>query len=190
MSGKVESKDEEASSSVQSTAVRPLKSLKEVGHWHIVTKKPYLSPEAIEGVLKHKYASNVHSITFKYCWGPFADYLVTFLPDWVAPNLITFFGFLNGIVPLFLMLFYYGTAEYGNYDGWIMFVMAWAYFAYRVLDEMDGKQARRTKNSSPLGLIFDHGCDAFSLVIWGFLSMKWLQNGQNVLAPLAFMLMP
>jgi len=34
---------------------------------------------------------------------------------------------------------------------------------YRMLDEMDGKQARRTGNSTPLGLMFDHGCDAFSM---------------------------
>jgi len=26
---------------------------------------------------------------------------------------------------------------------------------------MDGKQARKTGNSSPLGLLFDHGCDSF-----------------------------
>eukprot|EP00588_Corethron_pennatum_P010092 CAMPEP_0194272924 /NCGR_PEP_ID=MMETSP0169-20130528/6369_1 /TAXON_ID=218684 /ORGANISM="Corethron pennatum, Strain L29A3" /LENGTH=106 /DNA_ID=CAMNT_0039015717 /DNA_START=473 /DNA_END=790 /DNA_ORIENTATION=- len=27
---------------------------------------------------------------------------------------------------------------------------------------MDGKQARRTRSSSPLGLLFDHGCDAIN----------------------------
>jgi phosphatidylglycerophosphate synthase len=37
------------------------------------------------------------------------------------------------------------------------------YFIYRMLDEMDGKQARKTGNSSPLGLLFDHGCDSFSI---------------------------
>lgn len=30
-------------------------------------------------------------------------------------------------------------------------------------DCMDGKQARRTGSSSPLGQLFDHGCDAFVL---------------------------
>ncbi len=30
----------------------------------------------------------------------------------------------------------------------------------KILDNMDGKQARRTKTSSPLGMMFDHGCDA------------------------------
>ena len=43
-----------------------------------------------------------------------------------------------------------------------MFLQAWCYFVYRMLDEMDGKQARATQNSSPMGLIFDHGCDSFT----------------------------
>ena len=45
----------------------------------------------------------------------------------------------------------------------------------RILDEMDGKQARRTGNGSGMGLLFDHGCDCFSVgvqllinfYIWG-----------------------
>ena len=34
-----------------------------------------------------------------------------------------------------------------------------------VLDNIDGKQARRTKNSSPLGLVFDHQVDALNVTI-------------------------
>lgn len=30
---------------------------------------------------------------------------------------------------------------------------------------MDGMQARKTKNSSPLGLLFDHGCDALIVTL-------------------------
>jgi ethanolaminephosphotransferase len=30
---------------------------------------------------------------------------------------------------------------------------------------MDGKQARRTKSSSPLGMMFDHGCDALTTFV-------------------------
>lgn len=33
---------------------------------------------------------------------------------------------------------------------------------YQTLDSIDGKQARRTNSSSPLGELFDHGCDAVS----------------------------
>jgi ethanolaminephosphotransferase len=35
-------------------------------------------------------------------------------------------------------------------------------FLYQTLDAIDGKQARRTGSSSPLGELFDHGCDAVS----------------------------
>lgn len=35
-------------------------------------------------------------------------------------------------------------------------------FIYQTLDAIDGKQARRTNSSSPLGELFDHGCDSLS----------------------------
>ena len=31
---------------------------------------------------------------------------------------------------------------------------------------MDGKHARNTKNSSPLGLLVDHGCDALTTFLF------------------------
>lgn len=34
---------------------------------------------------------------------------------------------------------------------------------YTILDCLDGKHARRTNTSSPLGQLFDHGCDALSV---------------------------
>lgn len=43
--------------------------------------------------------------------------------------------------------------------------------AYQTLDNMDGKQARRTHSSSPLGLLFDHGCDAINSI---FGSANWI----------------
>jgi ethanolaminephosphotransferase len=42
-------------------------------------------------------------------------------------------------------------------------VSALAVVAYTWLDCLDGKQARRTGTSSPLGQLFDHGCDALSV---------------------------
>jgi ethanolaminephosphotransferase len=38
-----------------------------------------------------------------------------------------------------------------------------AILTYTNLDCIDGKQARRTGSSSPLGQLFDHGCDAIAL---------------------------
>src|SRR5690349_13497030 len=33
---------------------------------------------------------------------------------------------------------------------------------YSTFDNVDGRQARRTSTSSPLGELFDHGCDALN----------------------------
>ena len=35
-------------------------------------------------------------------------------------------------------------------------------FIYQALDAIDGKQARRTRSNTPLGELFDHGCDSLS----------------------------
>lgn len=46
-------------------------------------------------------------------------------------------------------------------------------------DNMDGKQARKTGNSSPLGLLFDHGCDSLILMLQGLSLATVLQIGNN-----------
>lgn len=43
---------------------------------------------------------------------------------------------------------------------WIYFSFAIGLWLYSTFDNVDGKQARRTGSSSPLGELFDHGCDA------------------------------
>lgn len=42
------------------------------------------------------------------------------------------------------------------------FLTGFGLFIYQSLDAIDGKQARRTGSSSPLGELFDHGCDSVS----------------------------
>lgn len=46
-------------------------------------------------------------------------------------------------------------------EPWTLLFFGSFIFIYQTLDNIDGKQARRTKNSSPLGMMIDHGCDAF-----------------------------
>jgi len=41
-----------------------------------------------------------------------------------------------------------------------------------MLDNADGKQARKIGASSPLGMLFDHGCDS---LITGFFIISWLK---------------
>lgn len=48
---------------------------------------------------------------------------------------------------------------------WVYANAGFSLLFYQILDVADGKQARKTGNSSPLGLLFDHGCDALNVVV-------------------------
>jgi ethanolaminephosphotransferase len=48
---------------------------------------------------------------------------------------------------------------------WVWWFSTAALWTYQTLDAIDGKQARRTGSSSPLGQLFDHGCDALTTTI-------------------------
>ncbi len=47
----------------------------------------------------------------------------------------------------------------GDAPWWVFFTGGFSVLFYLHLDCIDGKQARRTKSSSPLGQLFDHGED-------------------------------
>jgi ethanolaminephosphotransferase len=65
---------------------------------------------------------------------------------------------------------YYCPFLENDAPAWVYAFAAFALFAYQTLDNLDGKQARRTGSSSPLGLLFDHGCDALNVSV-GTLTM-------------------
>ncbi|KAG9490547.1 hypothetical protein GDO78_006075 [Eleutherodactylus coqui] len=74
------------------------------------------------------------------------NWLVQKVPLWLAPNTITMIGLLMNVITTLFVAFYCPTATEES------------------LDAIDGKQARRTNSSSPLGELFDHGCDSISIV--------------------------
>lgn len=78
------------------------------------------------------------------------------------------------VVPFVLLFALYGIDFYGPVPAWWCYLEAASYLIYRVLDEMDGKQARKTGNSSPLGLLFDHGCDSYTTALMTLMFMKIL----------------
>ena len=56
------------------------------------------------------------------------------------------------------------------------------------MDNADGKQARKTGSSSPLGLLFDHGCDALNTFISGLSMFTVFQMGNTPLAVVAYLI--
>jgi len=132
----------------------------------------YLSKDVLAGFDKYKYSAIDTSPISNYITHPFWNWLVQFFPVWVAPNTITLAGFL--LLPLqFLVLSYYdpeflasndGNPEYPPIPRWVWLFSSLCIFFAHTLDGIDGKQARRTKTSGPLGEMFDHGLDSWITV--------------------------
>lgn len=109
----------------------------------------------------HKYCSEGRSIS-EFIFQPFWNYVVTLMPLWLAPNLITILGLIVNVVTSVLILVYSPKADSDDVPSYVFFLCAIGLFMYQTLDAIDGKQARRTNTSSPMGELFDHGCDAIS----------------------------
>lgn len=84
-------------------------------------------------------------------------------PTWFAPNLITLTGLVINIIAAMLIALH-DPMMLGEAPGWIYINAAICLQIYAIFDAADGKQARRLNASSPLGQIFDHGCDAVNLI--------------------------
>lgn len=108
-----------------------------------------------------------------------ANWLVEKIPKTIAPNTITLIGFLHSVIPFAVLVILTKGSMLSAVPRWFFFWQAWSYFAYRMLDEMDGKQARRTGNSSPLGLLFDHGCDIFGMGMQTIIYLIIAKVGNN-----------
>ncbi|KAI9483091.1 MAG: CDP-alcohol phosphatidyltransferase-domain-containing protein [Benjaminiella poitrasii] len=80
-----------------------------------------------------------------------------------SPNMITLLGLLTVAVNV-VTLFYY-TSDLGECPKWVYTTFGIGLFIYQSLDAIDGKQARRTQTSGPLGELFDHGCDALNTTL-------------------------
>lgn len=130
------------------------------GDGSVAKSTEFIAAEYLPNLKAYKYSGCDYSILSRYVLKYYWDWVVSLVPLSVAPNFITFTGFLIGISPTFIQLYYY-LVENAVYPSWIWYYMAFSLFAYQTLDAIDGKQARRTRTGSPLGELVDHGCDAF-----------------------------
>lgn len=54
---------------------------------------PVLTPTQLHKLKKHQYRAENNSFLEYYIFNPFWNRIITMVPLWVAPNLITFTGF-------------------------------------------------------------------------------------------------
>ncbi|XP_043501829.1 cholinephosphotransferase 1 isoform X2 [Polistes fuscatus] len=125
-------------------------------------KEKLLSPGQLKRLSEHKYSCTTNSLLDAFLQ-PWWDWLVSKVPLWLAPNLITVLGLIVNIVTTLILVYYSPDAKV-EAPRWACFLCALGLFIYQSLDAIDGKQARRTGTSTPLGELFDHGCDSISTV--------------------------
>jgi len=138
-------------------------------------KYHYISDQGLDNLKQYSYHGVDRSIIAPYLqkWWMFA---INYMPLWVAPNLITLTGFFGLVASMAVSLFYCPRLE-GAAPTWVYIFHFFCLFLYQTMDALDGKQARRTKTSSPLGELFDHGCDAVSVALIGITISSTLQLG-------------
>lgn len=125
-----------------------------------------LTQDGISQIAHHKYKAGKYT-HLDNALNPFWTYCTEiFLPMSMAPNMVTMLGGL--VCFLSYMATWYYLPQFELRDGdddtpkFLLLFNALATALYYTLDCMDGKQARRTETSSPLGQLFDHGIDCFS----------------------------
>ncbi|KAM7130193.1 cholinephosphotransferase 1 isoform X4 [Ciconia boyciana] len=121
-----------------------------------------LSPAQLKRLEQHRYSAAGRSLLEPWLQ-PYWAWLVEQVPLGLAPNAITLGGLLlNCLTALPLIACCPSATEQAPF--WAYILGALGLFIYQSLDAIDGKQARRTNSSSPLGELFDHGCDSISTV--------------------------
>ncbi|XP_047141095.1 ethanolaminephosphotransferase 1 isoform X1 [Hydra vulgaris] len=134
----------------------------------------YLSREKLNGFEKYKYKSVDTSPLSNYVMHPFWDQLVKIFPMWVPANILTLFGWICSL-SCFLLCSYFDVHFISQKEvpRWVWLLSGILIFFAHQLDGCDGKQARRTNSSSPIGELFDHGLDssAVSLMCISILSL-------------------
>ena len=138
-----------------------------------------LTEDKLENMNKFKYKYSNNSLLYNKIYSPCLNKLVNYLPTNLAPNLITFFSLCCNIIAFII------TVIDGGFDFSLplkrstCYVIGISQLVYQALDNVDGKQARRTGNATPFGMLMDHGCDTFTLIFTSFNMTRLLVVGNE-----------
>jgi len=136
----------------------------------------YISKQGLLNLKQYKYSGEDRSILARLFLNKFWKWCVTFAPQWLAPNLITLSGFLLIVANCFLFAYFCPHLWGCELPRWVHLVFALTIFLYQTLDNIDGKQAVRTKSASALGELFDHGSDSLFPALVGI----WMLHAIDV----------
>jgi len=124
----------------------------------------FLTIKNLEHISNWKYKVQNNEYLTPYI-NPWLNSLEQLIPRSISPNLLTLLGFFSSFLAFLSSTF-------------SPFLTGLFTLTYMILDDLDGKHARRTKSSSPLGEIFDHFCDCFTniLLVISFCNIFEIEN--------------
>lgn len=137
-----------------------------------------VSEDALVHLKSYKYSSVDKSLISRYILKHYWNGFVELLPLWIAPNLVTLLGFFFILGNVALMEFYVPDMV-GPAPSWVYYSFAFGLWMYSTMDNVDGKQARRTGTSSPLGELFDHGIDSLNCTLASMLEVAAMGYGHS-----------
>ncbi|KAL3465320.1 CDP-alcohol phosphatidyltransferase-domain-containing protein [Aspergillus heterothallicus] len=139
-----------------------------------------LSDDVLLPLKSYKYSSVDKSYISNYILRHYWNAFVELLPMWLAPNMVTLLGFLF-IVGNVMLIEVYMPDLVGPGPSWLYYSFALGMWMYSTLDNVDGKQARRTGTSSGLGELFDHGIDSLNCTLASLLETAAMGFGSTQL---------
>jgi ethanolaminephosphotransferase len=142
-----------------------------------VNRYSYLTDKARINLHQYQYKGSDASL-FSKLLNPFWEACVKFIPSWMAPNMVTFLGFI-GVVLAFGVMIMFNPRLDRDVPAWVSWFCAIMLFFYQTMDAIDGKHARNTKSGSVLGELFDHGVDAFVTALQTIVAIGALQLGSS-----------
>ena len=140
----------------------------------------HLSKQELERIKSFRYKTNGLTPLEVHIFEPYWNFIANnCLPDWLAPNLMTIGGLLVPICA-FATIGYFSQDFSAFLPAWVWILCFAGLFWYQTVDAVDGKQARRTDNCSPLGQLLDHNLDQISFTIFMCHACAMIQTGGDV----------
>eukprot|EP01053_Blabericola_migrator_P004341 Blabericola_migrator_1__4340@NODE_2335_length_2918_cov_380_935812_g1461_i0_p1_GENE_NODE_2335_length_2918_cov_380_935812_g1461_i0NODE_2335_length_2918_cov_380_935812_g1461_i0_p1_ORF_typecomplete_len453_score62_22CDPOH_P_transf/PF01066_21/1_2e16CDPOH_P_transf/PF01066_21/3_1e03Rab5ip/PF07019_12/7_2e03Rab5ip/PF07019_12/0_26DUF2070/PF09843_9/1_3e03DUF2070/PF09843_9/0_49_NODE_2335_length_2918_cov_380_935812_g1461_i03601718 len=144
-------------------------------------REPYLNRNDCEVLSQYKYHSvqgtKLDNILNKLWWTPLSNYI----PLNIHPNTLTVAGLACSYFLSFLPLVLSNPTFDSHVPPACSILAAIGFFLYQTLDALDGKQARRTGLSSPMGQMMDHGCDSLTTFLSVFMCCATCSLGSGPL---------
>ncbi|KAI2630358.1 CDP-alcohol phosphatidyltransferase [Hypomontagnella submonticulosa] len=137
-----------------------------------------ISDDALIHLKSYQYSSVDKSPVSYYILRPYWNAFVELMPLWLAPNMVTLIGFFFILANIALLVIFMPDLM-GPGPSWLYFSFAFGLFMYQTMDNIDGKQARRTGTSSGLGELFDHGIDSLNCTLGSLLETAAMALGTS-----------